>query len=399
MNKSRKVEFNLLTLFTYIVSPFLACPMVLYGMFKRLKSTPFFYALLVSFVSFLYIPPIEWDKARHMDFYDFSKFLSLKEFFVINFESQPDFLFRFLLYIGANLGIRVHFVFFFVTFITVYLIFKVYFKELNRLNIAHRFTFIFVLLFIFSISYTDIISGLRYTLAISFIFYGYYIGLIDKKKSALLWLALGLITHFSVVLFVMLYFCIPFLNKAKYKWLKIGLILSMLFLLIPEQSMLVFFKSIGLGGAVDEKINSYLDKTALAEENSFAIKVINFFNIAWVFVLNIILLIKKENKKSTYVNIIIILLIATNIFVSFSVIYNRYNLFLKLFLVLFLLREYLNNNKFKTPLLFVVFLFIVYFNQIIVMRNVLIDMVSLDIEKWSFIYQIFENNFGLNDIK
>lgn len=399
MERKGKIEFNLLTALTYLVSPFLALPLILYGMIKNTRMSAFFYGISVAFISFLYIPPIEWDKARHMEFYNFSKILSLKEFFEINFEIQPDFIFRLILFIGAQLNINVHYLFFLVTFITVYLIFKVYFKEYNKPNVIGKYSLLVVPLFIFSISYTDMISGLRYTLAISFIFYGYYIGLLEKKKSSIIWILLGVFTHFSVILFAIVYILFPFTKNIKLKWIKYVLLFSTLFILVPEKLMLQFFVGIGMGDAVDAKINAYLDKTVLVEVDSFAVKVINFFNVAWVIILNVVLLIRKNKNESMYVRLLMILLITTNIFISFPIIYNRYNLFLKLFLILFLLREEIQYNRIKLPLIFTAFLFVIYFNQIIVMRVVLLDMLQLGFQKWSFIYTIFENNFGLKDIK
>ncbi|UHO39173.1 EpsG family protein [Chryseobacterium capnotolerans] len=399
MERKGKIEFNLLTVLTYLVSPFLALPLILYGMIKNMRMSAFFYGISVAFVSFLYIPPFEWDKARHMEFYNFSKILSLKEFFEINFKSQPDFIFRLLLFIGAQININVHYIFFFVTFITVYLIFKVYFKEYNKPNIIGKYSLLIVPLFIFSISYTDIISGLRYTLAISFIFYGYYTGLLEKKKSSVIWILLGVFTHFSVILFALLFIFFPLTKNIKLKWLKLALLFSTFFILIPEKIMLQFFVGIGMGDVVDAKLNAYLDKTVIVEVDSFAVKVINFFNVIWVIILNGVLLLRKNKNESVYVRILMILLITTNIFISFPIIYNRYNLFLKLFLVLFLLREEVQYNKIKLTLVFTTFLFMIFFNQIIVMRVVLVDMLQPEFQKWSFIYTIFENNFGLKDIK
>lgn len=399
MDKQQKYKFNILTVLVYIVSPFLSIPLILFSVYKRLKSFPIFYALIVSFVSYLYIPPIEWDKARHIDFYYSSQLLSLKEFFIINFQDQPDFLFRFLLYIGSISGIRVHYIFFVVTFITVFLIFSVFYNELIKLKNFEKYTLIITPLIIFSLSYTDIISGLRYTLAVSFIFYGYYIGLIEKKKIAVMWLLLGLITHFSVILFVLLYFFYPLLNKIKIVWLRIFLIVSLSFIFIPNEMMLSFFKGIGVGSLIDTKLDSYLGNTSTVNEITNSMKIINFFNVAWVIVLNVFLIFKNQFKNIQYAKLIIVLLIATNVFVSFPIVYNRYNLFLKLILVLFLFKEELSFNRKKIVILFVFLFFVVYFNQVIVMRNVLINMLGFNVSNWSFIYQIFENNFGLKDIK
>lgn len=39
----------------------------------------------------MYVPPYIYDKARHIEFYNDSKYFTLSGFFAYNFQDQPDF--------------------------------------------------------------------------------------------------------------------------------------------------------------------------------------------------------------------------------------------------------------------------------------------------------------------
>lgn len=401
-NSSKKnQDFQLfgLSIILYLTSPFLALPSTLASMFRPTKWAPTLYALLIAFVSFLYKPPIAWDKARYMEFYRLSKMLDFRGFLEVNFAAQFDFIFRLFVFWASKLNINIHYIFFIATFITVYNIFHVYYKEINKLKLSQLYVSVSVVLFILSLSYIDIISGIRYALAISWIFLGYYKGVFEGKKVAWLYLFLGIFTHFSVTIFAVLYLLFPLFIKIRLQWLKVLLLLSLSFIIIPEKTLLGFFSSIGLGSSIDTKINAYLDKSVLTSEETFAKKIIDFFNVSWVIVLNIYLILKKSKLQTNYIKITTMILIATNVFVSFPIVYNRYNLFLKLFVVIMLMNEEIRLSKLRVPLVFLALFFVVWLNQLIVMRYVLADIFGFGIAKWSFIYQIFENNFQLEDLK
>lgn len=399
MKRQSKLELDIVSLFSYVVSPFLSIPLIIFGLYKQTRMSVVFYSLLVGFISFLYKPTIEMDKARHIDSYEYSQNLSIESFFIRNFEGTPDFLFHFILYVASNNNNSVHLVFFFMTFVTIFLIFKVYTRVLNNNKEYSPYMYVILALFIFSISYIDVIIGIRFTLASSLVFYGYYSGLFEKKKYSFIWIVLGAITHFGVILFLIIYLLYPLLEKLNGKKLKILLILSLLFFFISKDLILVLFKALGFGGAFESKINSYIDTDNLVDgTEGFAQKFIDFFNIIWVYILSFFLIFKNRSR-SEYSNVLIWLLIFTNVFVSFPVIYNRYALFTKLVLVLYLLHDELKGGKTKMTKIFVFIFAVICVNQFVVMREGLMEVFSPDIKCWSFVNAILDNNYTSNDIK
>lgn len=393
LNKKKNFsELDFLNILIYLVAPFLAIPSIIYSLIKKTKLSYFLYSLLIAFISYLYIPTIEMDKSRHIEFYDFSKYLSIKEFLFFNFKDSPDFLFRLLLYIASVNNISFNYIVFFITFITVFLIFKVFYDYLKN-NIIPRFSIIILLLCVFSLSYIDLLSGIRYTFAIAFSFYGLYQTLIKKNKIGLLYLIIGPLIHFSTIIYLIFYFIFPLLNKIKAKYIRLFLLISLGFLLIPQSVLLNIIKGVGLSGAIDVKVNAYLGENNLGEvKETFSTLFIKFFNIVWVVVISIYLLINKKINQSLYYKPLVFLLIFTNVFITIPVIFNRYALFIKLFLVLFLIDTELKKNNIKITLLILIIFVVIGINQMIVMRDGMISMFTPSILNWSFIYNIFENN-------
>lgn len=397
MNNIEKLKLDFLTIVIYLISPILAIPTILLSLFKRTRYSIVNYSLLVSYISFCFIPESQWDKVRHIEFYEYVKNMSISEFFIYNFTESPDFIFRFLLYLGGTLGVRVHFVFFIVTFIIIYLILKIYDDFLKEQQIEKKHLWLLIPLFLLSFSYIDIISGFRYALAASFTMYGIYFGLVKKKQfRGIIFIILGIFTHFSVLLFALLYLIYPLISKISILSTKILLLVSFLFVLVPQETFLQIATSLGLGGALETKASIYLNNDNFELASSFAATFIRFFDIVWIYIITFIILLKKQTNN-TYYRLLVWSLIATNTFVSFPIIYNRYALFLKFLIVLYFADRLVREQQNKILILFIWLFLVVALNQFIVMRNGYFDIL-FNSEKWIFWYQIFENKFSSSDI-
>ena len=397
MTKSEKFHLNIFNGLLFLAYPFLAIPGIIRSLANNSKASVILYSLLVSFISFLFRPTLEMDKSRHMYFYDICKNLPFAGFIQLNFQDSPDFIFRLAMYIAATLSIRVHLIFFVVTFFSVYLVFLVYKKYVDNLNI--NIGWLVLLLFITSISYIDILSGMRYTLATAFAFYGYHQGMFNNnRKLGMFWLIFAVFTHFSTILFAIAYAAMPLLSKLSFNFLRGCLAFTLLFLIVPQDFILDLFKSIGLGGALNEKVDAYLDVGGEAIQKTFAQNFIDFFNILWVYVLNAYFIFKKRSLSRVSI-LIISLLIVTNLFISFPIIYNRYALFIKMVLVMYLLNEHIKLENFRLTKIFVSIFVIICINQIIILRPSLIEIFTPGIFNWNLFYQLGENNFNLNDLQ
>lgn len=397
MNNFEKLKLDCLTIVIYLISPILAIPTILLSIFERTRYSLVNYSLLISYISFCFIPESQWDKVRHIEFYEYVKNMSIGEFFIYNFTESPDFIFRFLLYLGGTLGVRVHFVFFIVTFIIIYLILKIYDDFLKEQQIEKKHLWLLIPLFLLSFSYIDIISGFRYALAASFTMYGIYFGLVKKKQfRGIIFIILGIFTHFSVLLFALLYLIYPLISKISILSTKILLLVSFLFVLVPQETFLQIATSLGLGGALETKASIYLNNDNFELASSFAATFIRFFDIVWIYIITFIILLKKQTNN-TYYRLLVWSLIATNTFVSFPIIYNRYALFLKFLIVLYFADRLVREQQNKILILFIWLFLVVALNQFIVMRNGYFDIL-FNSEKWIFWYQIFENKFSSSDI-
>lgn len=398
MNSITKLKLDFFNIALYLISPILAIPTILISLIYRTKYSIVNYSLLVSYISFSFIPESNWDKVRHIEFYEYVKDMSFAGFFTYNFSETPDFVFGFLLYLGGVLGIRVHFIFFFVTFITIYLVMKVFDDFLEQeLIINKKYLLLLIPLFLLSFSYMDIISGFRYALAVSLSIYGIYFGLVRKKGiRGLLFILLGIFTHFSVMMFALLYIAYPILNKIDNRVTKILLLLSFLFILIPQEVYLQIANGLGLENNLQSKASAYLNNENFQQDGSFAIAFIRFFDIVWIYTLTFIILINKQTK-TIYFTYLVWGLIITNTFISFPIIYNRYALFLKILIALYCADNLIRERKSRHVILFITLFAIVALNQFIVMRNGYFDIFLMP-EKMVFLYQIIENNFSSTDV-
>lgn len=388
MTKIEKFRLDLFNGAVFTLAPLLALPLVLVSLYKKTRFSYFFYSLIIAFISSRFVPTIEMDKSRHIDFFNLLKNISFDQFLIVNFEGSPDFIFALILFLGSKIGFSVDFLVFMMTFLTVYLIFKVYFKIIDRLAID-RFMFIVVCLFVFSISYMDLFSGIRFTLGASFVFYGYYVGLFEKKRISLLWLFLGVFTHFGVLLFVFIFFLFKYIGKIAINKLRFCLILSIFFILISNELLLSFFNLFGLGGAIEGKVDAYINISENEEVLNNAGRFIAFFNVIWVYIFTFILIVRK-GIEDKFNKIVMFVMICTNVFISFPVIYNRYCLFVKLLLVLYLLKQDLRFGNIKVSTVFTIIFTIISLNQVIVLRDVLGELLAFEFSNWFLVGALFD---------
>lgn len=390
MKRQNKV-IDVLSFVIFLISPIISGVTGILGIIKNTRYSYITFSLFISYMSFSFIPESIWDKTRHIEFYELVKDYSLNQFLTYNFSESPDFVFRAILYLAGATKNNVHIMIFFVTFITFYLVLKV-FEEFRK-----QFTepnILFPLLTLLSFSYLDVFSGLRYTLAISLIFYAYYEGLIKKNKNvAVFCLLIGVFTHFSVTLFVAIYFLMPVLIRVDIYKAKVLLVFTMFFLVIPQDLILSLFQLVGLSGVLEYKVNVYLSEDAVAEEiNGFAAQFVTYSNVIWIYFTSFVLLIERRQSNEFY-KILIWILIFINVFYAFPVVYNRYALFLKFIIVLYVIKA----RSLRLQLIYFVFFSIIFLNQLVIMRFGFFDII-LNPNKWFLFYQLLENHFTSSDI-
>ena len=399
MTNIQKARLDILNCLFYILSPILSFPLIFFSLIKRTKGSAFLFSLFAGYISYMYVPPYIYDKARHIEFYNDSKYFTLSEFFAYNFQHQPDFLFRLLIYIGSVFGIKVHFVFFFITFISIFLIMKVFFDVIKSYNISAKYSTLIVLLSIFSFSYINIFSGMRYFLALSFLFCGIYYAYIKNIKSYYVYLFLACITHYSLFFFVFILLAMPLLKKFKPKTISFFLILSFLLLLIPPEIIFKSLQIIGLTSSLEAKVLAYLsDDGYKARMDSFVYYLIRFINVIWIYLLIVVLILRTKLPDNKFIKLLVWSLIFNNVFIAFPVVFDRYALFIKLLVVIFFIIEYIKNEKIIIPLLFLSIFILIALVDFVQLLDGFLSIFN-DKQNWWLIYQLFENNFSVDQLK
>src|SRR5690554_2940599 len=230
------------TLAAFVISPFLSLPF----MFMQLKRgsdkliIPLL-SFLTGFLSYLYIPAITNDKVEYFKrnalFVNFS-YEDLWGYFVqIN---RADFLFDHLNFIFAKLGWNINYFFFFVTSITVYLILRFIKTILTRQQKSYYTYSAISLLLVFSIiSLNGLFSNVRFLLTTSIFMWSLYYFFFNRNLfRAIVLLMITLLFHFSFTFFIPGILLVLFYPNI-YRYLKIILCISLIFLLVPNGLELV----------------------------------------------------------------------------------------------------------------------------------------------------------------
>ncbi|RVU91799.1 hypothetical protein EH230_02135 [Flavobacterium columnare] len=384
----KKKGLDIINTILFVISPFLAVFTILRSVCEKTRFSIVFYSFFVSYVSLLYLPAEEMDKMRHIEFYESLKGESLISWLIFQLDTSPDFLFNITLFIGSINDIKKGYIFFLITFITIFLVLKVFSHfSVNYLRNSSYSVFI-GLLFLFSFSYIDVLSGMRYTLALSLVFYGFYFGTIENKKRYLFLSLLGVFTHFSVLFLVLVSFSCLFISKIDVSKLKLFLLFSFLFYLIPQIDFLLVFKNFGLNDALDQKVDAYIGKELQLDlGNSFGYYFIELTKNIWVYFL-IILVFLDSSKNNVFHKNVILFLTFLNFFISFPLVYDRYLLFVKYICVFYILTSNSNffSRKINVIFIFLFFYMIIFMNNLIVMRDGMSE-VFFNIENW-FLFNI-----------
>ncbi len=163
----------------------------------------FSFSLFIFILSLLFQPSDTYDYVRHIERY-YSMEEEFENFVVYYFlQRQSDFLFYLFIYIFKKIGINAVVTFGIFNFFTVFLITKLFTKVSSK-SLGNRFI-IFTLIFLFSISYISILSGVRFYLGLSFFLLFFYCIGNNKIWLSFLFLLLSIIIHFSFAPFLIFY--------------------------------------------------------------------------------------------------------------------------------------------------------------------------------------------------
>lgn len=396
-------ELKLPRLFLFLLSPFFSIPFVLHGIYNRNKSSVVLLVLIISILSFLYIPSITNDKAYYYYFYDTLNYSSFSSFLNYLTNENTDFILYIVIYLFKILNIPLHFLFFILTAVTLLLWYSVFFKltKFYSFKQANMF-FIFVLVILFSFAPDSLFSGIRYYLAVSFVFYGFCSAFLFGKSflKSFIYIILGCLSHYSCLAFIPVFTILFFKpNNNKLYW-SIFLI-SFVFILIPREFFLDKANIFELNDAYQEKASGYLGESDFVENSLSIGNFSNFlkyiFNTLWVYIAYIYLLLSK--KKSIVKNSLLLVLALCNIFSSAPTVYSRFVILALGLFIMLLMTENLSGIKNKK---FVYALFLIlslnFFGNIYAMKDRFLAS-FIDIHSISLVTTLLKDDIKFNDIQ
>lgn len=367
-NKKIK-EYDIFQYALFGISPILSLPISLYGISKKSNTSIILFICFMCFLSYMYIPNIEDDRCRHIEFFIFAKENSWNHIFS-RLVLRPDFIFHLLLASFAKLGLNFQMVAAILAFISLYIPLNIIIKTLKEKNTCFFSSF---LLFLFSINLLALFSGMRFYLASSVLLWSYYQSfyLNHKQKGFFILLVAGFI-HFSIFLFLipLLLFTL-FKNKSTLS--KVIFVLSFFFLFIPKDALFsLFFGLDFLGTGIETKINLYLMENDFIESgiaNSTGnADIIYWGGILWLYVAYIYLLLTL--KRTSFLRTLFFFNASViNLFYSAPTVFERYSIVLQFLFILIIIDEAITFKKNKMLYVFIFLFSIRFIFQLIIMRN------------------------------
>lgn len=379
--KSKLVNRNtLLGWLLFLVSPVLAIPSLILGLFYKQKSILYLLFTCVAIISFLYIPLETNDKARYILLYEYflehASFECFIDYLIIR--SRPDFLFHFFVYIFSYLSIPSGFLFFIITFITLYNICFLF----NKILIDEQVYLLFVLVILVGISYPDLFSGIRFYLASSFIFPSLYYFRYNKKLKLWFSFVLAISIHFSSILLIFSCIIMFLFEKTSMRIVKNIFIFSLFFVFLPTSvyESLVSFISV-FGSEYEQKGHQYLIGEDFLLRNlavsGFSAYVKYYYSIVWILLAYVYCLFCKKN--TTFFKYVLILFSLINIFYNAPTVFFRYMTFAKILFALYLIFDSIQTKSYKLIIVFFFVFFGSFTMDIIVLRdNLLTSLFTSD---------------------
>lgn len=394
-----KTNYNKLEVFLFLFSPFLFFPILYRGLINCKKYSIELTAFLFGLMSYSYIPSITNDKVYYFEiFTDFDQ-VNAVEFIAAFLLTSQDFILQFIFHLASKLFIPVNFVFGLITYITVVLVLKSI-----KLIIEHRnhnkikMNSSILSLFFFSFSFLDLLSGIRFVFAGSFVLYAIYFGLLRKKMLIPLFLLIiASFIHFSTLIFIPIFLCLKLIkNHQFYKYIFIG---SLLFIILPKEIIQNVISYFNLSTALESKSNSYINNDDFVKSGiiygTFGNLVIYIFSLTWIFCSYLYTLFQKHNN-SILMNVFLLVAAVMNFFYSFPTIFLRYSIILKFIFSILLLENYYKTKNKKIIILFITLYSISFLSQIIISRNnIIASFFNLDII--STIFLVFNEPISAKD--
>lgn len=392
----------LVVFYFFIISPFASIPFI----FQALKGGKYklpviVISLLAGCISYLYVPNWSNDKAEYVKRYiQYEDFTGFTQFFnYVTDLGRADFLFELLNFTFSQAQISINVFFLFVTFLTVALIFLFNYREAlsDQIRVGsglNKSPLILgtVLCVLISFSLPHLFSQIRFYFAASLFLVGWSFTNIRNYGTALVYLLLAVLTHFSISLFLVL--LIPFrLVLDKPSLVKRVFVVSLIFFFVPLSLVEEMLRLLPLPTTYSLKAELYLNSET---EFTPAYVLINFYlKNLWLWLLYFFVLMSKPKQQRGWI-LFMLFSSAINIFASLPWVFGRYSILLKILgTTLFVKDVFFNKQKKHFKIVFVMALVLSFALDLYVMRYNF--MASFKLEYILTIINIAQRNVGFSD--
>jgi hypothetical protein len=327
------------------------------------------------------VPGPDDDKMYYIDLYaDFQNY-SFAQFLGFIVLGATDFLFYYFIYVFAQLSVPIGFLFFGMTFITVGISIYVFDKILSQFEMSGKRYLLFLSVFLLSYNLMQLLSGIRFYFAASFLFLGFYNGVLkDRKAISFLYFIIAAATHFSTLFYLPFYIIFLIFRKGKTVF-KVLFFTSFIFIFIPGNFLIMSLDSAGIGGIYKTKAQNYLgeesddmtEKSIKTGNTNNSIKMV--VDNIWLLVAYVFLFYKKDDGTPFKMLLLLVLTLNHFLFLAPDAFF-RYSIISKLFLLLMLVSV---EWKVKTPkytYIFLVLFSMSFLFNLIALRSRLIDSFS-----------------------
>ncbi|GIM51494.1 EpsG family protein [Capnocytophaga cynodegmi] len=364
----RKLGLNIISTSLFLISPFLAIPSILVGILKKDKYSIGLFVILISLLSYLYIPNETNDKTRYIEIYEDFKYWDYVRFINFYYSHSQDFILQVLVKFASEIGVKIQVVYFLVTATimgTILSIWKGLSQYLER-------DFISIFLIITSISYLDAFSGTRFMFAASLTIYAYYLNFFKNKAiQPYIWLLVAINIHFGVLVFALGFIALKFLVNYP-KLIKLFFLGSFIFLILPKSFLFNIFSMLDFGGGLGVKSDSYIASDEDFAQNYFKSAgssgfVIYLAQTLWIYGMYVYMLLRLKSIQKPHLTLFFVIGIM-NVFYPVTTVFLRYSLLVKILFAIILISDIKNENIKKAPILFLGLFSLNIITQLIIMR-------------------------------
>jgi len=290
--------------------------------------------------AYLYLPDQLQDGGRRFLLYESFQNRSLDSFINQYLANRTDYIFYSLIYLFAALNIKYQILLFLFACFNVGVPLFIFSKVINKYKLKNKEYFLAVLLIITSIGLPYVFSGVRQLIAFNFILLSIYQYFFRKKIFlSLLFSALGVLTHFSVFVFIPI---IYFVSRFNIKILvAIIIVLFLLGLIFPDALVQSLFLSIDTDSTIlNQKIEGYSRTSILTEDTTLTTAFAKILKQLWFYIALFYMLL-SQRKHTVIFKMFVLVLLPIALLITFPGIAGRYIDILKMVFALVVLDDYI----------------------------------------------------------